>query len=152
MASKLTHHSHPLHPFITWIFRESKVQNGLMLWETLYLLVLKQYSANRFEHVQESNFPWLILKFPDLLNCPLQGKGLILLAWQKICTCYKGINTRALLPDARPSRPILAVKKKSLIFKPEAEYSSTYRPTDLLYVYTCLILEKGTYLRIPTIG
>ena len=28
------------------------------------------------------NFCWLILKFPDLLNCPLQGKELIFLAWQ----------------------------------------------------------------------
>ena len=38
---------------------------------------------------------------------------------------------RALLPDGRASRPILA--DKSLISSPEAEYSSTYRPTDLLY-------------------
>ena len=26
-----SHHSYPLHPFITWIFRECKVQNGLIL-------------------------------------------------------------------------------------------------------------------------
>ena len=26
-----SHHSHPLHPFITWIWRECKVQNGLIL-------------------------------------------------------------------------------------------------------------------------
>ena len=44
------------------------------------------------------------------------------------------INTRALLLDPKPSRPILAVKKKKdhLYSSPEAEYRPTYRPTDLL--------------------
>ena len=37
------------------------------------------------------------------------------------------------IPDARPSRPILAVKKNHLYSSPEAEYSSTYRPAGLLY-------------------
>ena len=35
-----SHHSHPLRPFITWIYRKCKVQNGLILQETLYLLVV----------------------------------------------------------------------------------------------------------------
>ena len=43
------------------------------------------------------------------------------------------INTRALLADARRCHPILAVKEITYIQAPEAEYSSTYRPTDLLY-------------------
>ena len=35
-----SHHSHPLHLFITRIYRECKVQNWLILKETLYLLVV----------------------------------------------------------------------------------------------------------------
>ena len=35
-----SHHNHPLHPFIAQIYREYKAQNRLILWETLYLLVV----------------------------------------------------------------------------------------------------------------
>ena len=37
-----SHHSHPrpLHLFIKWIYREGKVENGLILQETLYLFVV----------------------------------------------------------------------------------------------------------------
>ena len=31
-----SHHNHSRHPFITWIYRECKAQNGLILYETLY--------------------------------------------------------------------------------------------------------------------
>ena len=31
--------------------------------------------------LKELNFPWLIPKILDLLNCPLRGKELIFLAW-----------------------------------------------------------------------
>ena len=36
----------------------------------------------------ELNFPWLILKFPDLLKCPLRVKELIFLAWQHVTHYY----------------------------------------------------------------
>ena len=43
--------------------------------------------------------------------------------FENLHALQRKINTRALLPDERPS----------LYSRPEAEYSSTYRPTDLLY-------------------
>ena len=52
--------------------------------------------------------------------------------FENLYSLQRKINTRALLPDARPSRPILAVKK-ALTFKPWGCNSSTYRPTGLLY-------------------
>ena len=40
---------------------------------------------------------------------------------------------RALLPDAWPSRPNSGCEKSHLYFSLEAEYSLTYRPTDLFF-------------------
>ena len=46
------------------------------------------------------------------------------------------INTRGLLSDARPSRPILAVKKKSLIFKP---YELDCNSSNVAYLLSCKV-------------
>ena len=57
-------------PCNTWIYRECKVQNGLILWETLcnYLLACRLIFWNNLLLLMEQlNFTWLILKFPDLL-------------------------------------------------------------------------------------
>ena len=57
-------------PCNTWIYRESKVQNGLILWETLcnYLLACRLISWNNLLlPMEQLNFPWLILKFFNLL-------------------------------------------------------------------------------------
>ena len=53
--------------------------------------------------------------------------------FENLHALQRKINTRALLPDARPSRPSLAVKKITYIQGPEAEYSSACRPAGLLY-------------------
>ena len=57
--------------------------------------------------------------------------------FENLHALQRKISTRALLPDVRPSRPILAVKKIHLYSSPEAEYSSTCRPIGLLY-YVCV--------------
>ena len=57
-------------PCNTWIYREYKVQNGLILWETLcnYLLACLLISWNNLLlPMEQLNFTRLILKFPDLL-------------------------------------------------------------------------------------
>ena len=57
-------------PCNTWIYRECKVQNGLILWETLcnYLLACLLISWNNLLlPMEQLNFTRLILKFPDLL-------------------------------------------------------------------------------------
>ena len=57
--------------------------------------------------------------------------------FENLLALQRKINMRTLLPDARPSCPILAVKKNHLYSSLEAEYSSTYRPIGLLY-YVCV--------------
>ena len=57
-------------PCNTWIYRECKAQNGLILWETLcnYLLACLLISWNNLLlSMEQLNFTRLILKFPDLL-------------------------------------------------------------------------------------
>ena len=81
--------------FITWISRECKAENGLILYMLLVVKFLETISCwwNMFNFgeyaeiynllltsLKESNFPWLILKFPDLINCLLRVTELIFLA------------------------------------------------------------------------
>ena len=83
---------------------------------------------------------WFVFQLPvvDVHVLVVAAKGpyyyMVTNKFENLHVLQRKINTRALLPDARPSRPILAVNKKNHLYSsPEAEYSSTYRPTGLLY-------------------
>ena len=80
-----------------------------------------------FDRVKRRSSGWMAVASITYYDYIITNK------FENLHALQRKINTRALLPDARPSRPILAVKKNHLYSSAEAEYSSTYWPTGLLY-------------------
>ena len=58
------HHSHPLHPFITWIYRECKVQNGLILYIGNPISVCRLISWNNILPMEHVELRWICRNMP----------------------------------------------------------------------------------------
>ena len=69
-----------------WSYRKPYICLSFNFWKQyladgicLSSVNMQKYVDLPLTSLRESNFPWLILKFPDLINCPLWVKELIFL-------------------------------------------------------------------------
>ena len=69
-----------------WSYRKPYICLSFNFWKQyladgicLTSVNMQKYVDLPLTSLKESNFPWLILKFPDLINCPLRVKELIFL-------------------------------------------------------------------------